>query len=269
MSLGLRYSDFVDYSRLDPIKKEAMKIFASTFKNPERLRIRIGPAGETAAVLDLLDYDLMLAFNIEGLGTKNLIADEMYHESKRRKNGESVCAERYYRFLGQDALAMSVTDLIAVGADPLVYGDAIASGDSKWFRDIKRGEELLKGYKIAADKAGCAIPQGETPTLPGIVYSETLDLIGSSIGMIRPKARFTYGQKISEGDVIYGLPSGGICANGISKVRVIAEKLKERFLPNFRMGELLEKNYSHRLRFMLNPSSRCLKRGLIYITFPL
>ncbi|MFH0897371.1 MAG: AIR synthase related protein, partial [Candidatus Bathyarchaeota archaeon] len=161
--MGFRYSDLVDYSLLDPVKRKALKIFTSTLKNPERLRIRVAPSGETAAVLDLLDYDFMLAFNVEGLGTKNLIADEMYRKSKHVKSGKGVDATRYYSFLGQDALAMSVTDLVAVGADPVAYADAIASGTSKWFDDAKRTEELLKGYKVAADKAGCAIPQGETP----------------------------------------------------------------------------------------------------------
>ncbi len=232
--LQLKYKDLIDYGRLDPVKRRALEVFASTLKNPERLRVRVAPVGETAAVLDLLDYDFMLAFNVEGLGTKNLIADEMYRKS--RQGG-------YYRCLGQDALAMSVTDLVAVGADPIAYVDAIASGDSRWFDDADRVEELLNGYMAAADKAGCAIPQGETPTLPGIVSTETLDLVGSSIGIIRPKERFTYGQKITEGDAIYGISSNGICANGVSKARAIAEGLENRYftrLPNGRtLGEEL------------------------------
>jgi phosphoribosylformylglycinamidine cyclo-ligase len=236
--LGLKYSDLVNYSQLDPVKREALQVFASTFKNPERLRIKVAPVGETAAVLDLLDYDFMLAFNIEDLGTKNLIADEMYNESKRRANGE-VHAERYYRYLGQDTLAMSVTDLVAVGADPIAYSDAIATGDSGWFNDTERTKELLNGYRVAADKAGCAIPQGETPTLSGIVSPGTLDLVGSSVGIIRPKERFTYGQRTVAGDIIYGLPSGGICANGVSKARAIAERLKERYFTRLPSGRIL------------------------------
>ena len=98
----------------------------------------MAPSGETAAVLDLLDYDFMIAFNIEGLGTKNMIADKMYSESKRGKTDEKH-PEKYYRYLGQDTLAMSVTDLVAVGADPIAYSDEIASGDSKWFNDTEGG----------------------------------------------------------------------------------------------------------------------------------
>jgi phosphoribosylformylglycinamidine cyclo-ligase len=224
--LGLTYTNFVDYSRLDPVKKRALEVFSSTLTNLKRLKINVAPLGETSAVLDFLEYDFMLAFNIEGLGTKNLIADEMYTRAKTMKVENSA---RYYRYLGQDALAMSITDLIAVGADPIAYVDAIASGSSQWFDDIERNEELIRGYKTAADLAGCAIPQGETPTLPGIVFPETLDLVGSSIGIIRPKTRFTLGQKIVAGDAIYGMSSGGICSNGISKARAITESLKDRY----------------------------------------
>jgi len=234
--MGLKYSDLVNYSQLDPVKRKALQVFSSTFKNPERLQIKVAPVGETAAVLDLLDYDFMLAFNVEDLGTKNLIADEMYRES--REKGESR-AERYYRYIGEDTVAMSVTDLVAVGADPIAYADAIAAGDSGWFNDVARSRALLEGYRAAADKAGCAIPQGETPTLSGIVYPETLDLVGSSVGMIRPKERFTYGQRIAVGDAIYGLPSGGICANGLSKARAIAERLKEGYFTKLHGGKTL------------------------------
>ncbi len=239
--MGVKYSDLVDYSKLDPFKRKALDLFESTCKHPEgKFRIKVMPMGETAAVLDFLDYDFMLAFNVEGLGTKNLIADNLYRELKEKMK---IGAEKYYRYLGQDVIAMSVTDLVAVGADPIVYADMISSGDSRWFDDIARVDELLHGYKVAANLAGLAIPQGETPTLSGVIYPETLDLAGSSVGIIRPKSRFTYGQKISEGDIIYGLPSGGICANGVSKARKIAEKLPEGYftkLPNGKeLGEEL------------------------------
>jgi phosphoribosylformylglycinamidine cyclo-ligase len=236
----MKYSDLVNYEKLDPVKKKALKIFQSTFKNPERIGIKVAPIGETAAVLDFLEYDFMLAFNVEGLGTKNLIADKLWEEMKKKNTREERSqGGKYYRFLGQDAVAMSVMDLVAVGADPISYTDVIASGNSDWFSDPKRVDELLMGYALAANLAGCAIPQGETPTLPNIIYKETLDLTGSSIGIIKPKSRFIYGQKITDGDIIYGLPSGGICANGVSKARSIVEKLPEGYFTQLPNGKIV------------------------------
>jgi len=236
---GIKYSDFVDYSKLDPFKREAIEIFKSTLEHPERLGIRVYPAGETAAVLDFLYYDFMLAFNIEGLGTKNMIADSIYKELKAKTEIADKRAPNAYRYIGQDAMLMSLTDLVAVGADPIAYCDIIASGDDKWFLDEERVHNLLLGYKHVADEVGCAIPQGETPTLRGIIFPETLDLAGSSIGIIKPKERFTYGQRLKEGDIIYGLPTISPCANGISKIREIANRLPKGYFTELPSGRTL------------------------------
>ncbi|MBI2173275.1 MAG: hypothetical protein HYT73_03670 [Candidatus Aenigmarchaeota archaeon] len=217
-----RYSDTLDYAKLDPVKRQAMSTFEDTMRNPERLRIRVMPVGGTAAVFDFLDYDFMLGFNVEGLGTKNLIADGMYRDMKAQKYPEP---ERVYDFVGFDTVMMSAMDLVSMGADPFGYGDFLTAGSDDWFSDGKRNQALLNGFKAGAMEAGFAIPCGETPVLKGIVDPETLVLEGASVGLIRPKSRFIYGQDIQDGDNIYGLPSRGTCANGISKIRNIAAKL--------------------------------------------
>jgi phosphoribosylformylglycinamidine cyclo-ligase len=238
--MARRYSDVIDYEVLDPVKRRAMNVFASTLIHPERLKIRVEPAGGTAAVLDFLDYDFMLAFNVEGLGTKNLIADALHRELAAKADlAREFKPERFYSKLGQDAMAMAVTDLIAVGADPIAYSDIIASGDSSWFKDEKRVNALLDGYKVAADESECAIPQGETPSLPGIVSPGTLDLAGSAVGIIRPKTRFMDGHRIAPGDIIFGLPSHGICSNGVSKAREIAEQLPDGYFTKLPDGRIL------------------------------
>lgn len=235
-----RYKDTVDYDKLDPVKQAALQKFVSTFSHPERLRIRVMPVGEAAAVLDFLDYDFMLGFNVEGLGTKNAVSDAMYRELREKADiGNQMKATQVYHSIGQDTVAMSLNDLVSVGADPIVYGDFLTSGSSNWFEDMERVNELLEGYKIAADMAGCAIACGETPTLPDIVNPETLVLEGASVGLIKPKERFTYGQRIAPGDVIYGLPSPGPCANGISKIRRMANRLPDGYFTKLPNGKLL------------------------------
>jgi len=235
-AMTISYKDFVDYDRLDPVKKQAMEMFASTLQNPERLRIRVMPVGESGTALDFLDYDFMLGFNVEGLGTKNDIADKMYAELKEQGYPNP---ERVYVFIGQDTAAVSIMDLVSSGADPFVYGDFLTSGSDRWFEDAKRNDALLQGYKNAAALGGFAIPCGETPALPDIVSPNTLVLEGASVGLIRPKERLSYGQKIREGDVVYGLPSRGIAANGISKARKIAAKLPRGYFTEIPGGQML------------------------------
>ena len=224
----MKYSDYVDYSRLNPFKRLAIELFSSTFGNPEGLGIRVveETLGEAAVAFDFLDYDFMLGFNVEGLGTKSLIAEEMYAKTRIR---EEVDTSAYYRGLGQDNIAMSVNDLVSIGAAPFAYGDILSSGDSSYFDDEDRMEALLTSFREGADQAGVAIPLGETPTLKDILYPEVMDLAGASVGVIRPKGNLVVSSGVREGDTIYGLASSGIHSNGVTLARKIVEGLPDGY----------------------------------------
>ena len=243
--MALRYSDFVDYKKLDPVKQQAMKIFEPTLRYPERLGIKVVPEslGQTAPIFDLSgigNLDFLLVSNIEGLGTKNLVADNMYNEIiEKKKIAESMDVRRLYRGIGQDTVAMAVNDITGVGGDPFTYQDIIACGNSSWFKDEQKTKELLLGYRQAADIGKFAVPQGETPELPDIVERGTLDLAGAAQGIIIPKERFVTGSKLKEDDMIYGISSSGIHSNGLSKARKIAEKLPEGYFTKISNGKTL------------------------------
>ncbi len=257
------YSDVVDYNALDPVKRKAMDIFSTTLVHPERLRIRVAAGGGTAAVLDFLDYDFMLAFNVESLGTKNLVADAMYREIMAKTElANKFQSGKFYSRLGQDVVAMAVTDIIAVGADPIAYADIIASGNSKWFADKERVNSLLEGYRAAADRTECAIPQGETPELPDLMTLDSLGLFGGAVGIIRPKTRFIDGHKIADGDVIYGFPSYGICANGVSKARKIVELLPESYFTRISDGRTLGEALLEPTPIWVRPIADLLEAGV-------
>ena len=183
----MKYSDLVDYGKLDPVKRAAIESFSGTLDNPKRLGFKIvaETLGEPAVAIELPGQDFLLAFNVEGLGTKNLIADSMSKDER----GKGI---KYYESIGQDCVAMSTNDLAAIGADALVYGDILSSGDSGWFSDLEKSKAVLLGFKKAAEEIGLAIPCGETPTLKGVVGESTLDMAGASLGIIKPKENLTY-----------------------------------------------------------------------------
>ncbi len=230
----MKYHQFVDYTKLDPVKAAALEKFSETIEHPKRLGIRIVPEtlGEPAVALDFLKSDFLLAFNVEGLGTKNKIADAMSQDAR----GKSY---KYYESIGQDTVAMSTNDLLAIGADPIVFGDIISSGDSNWFDGAEKPRALLEGFRKAANELGIAIPCGETPTLKGIVCPDTLDLAGASVGIIQPKSRLIVGKNIREGDAIIGLESSGIHSNGVSLARKVAESLPEGYFTQLPSGKIL------------------------------
>lgn len=245
--MTLRYSDFVDYSKLDPVKRMALEIFEPTLVYPERLGIKVVPEtlGQTAVGFDFSDIgdsDFILTGNIEGLGTKNRVADIMHGliVTEKLKIAKQMNANGLYRGLGKDTVAMSVNDQTPSGADVFAYYDIISCGNSTWFSSSEeRVRELLMGYRDSADEGKFAIPQGETPELRDVVNPDTLDLAGFSNGLIRPRSRLVTGKRIEEGDVIYGIASSGIHANGLTKARRLTDRLQEGYFTDLGDGRTL------------------------------
>lgn len=238
---GMRYKDIVDYDKLDPFKEAAMKRFASTFRNLERWGFRLNEesVGETAAVIETpADFDL--AFGVEGLGTKNMVAELMSMVVRQYRSlfmERGIGVRRLFSTIGQCNMAMSANDLASIGAILLAYEPIIATGDSGYFDDPDVREGLIDGFENAARIAGVAIPGGETPTLKGIVAASTIDMAGGSLGIIRPKDRLVLGKNLEPGLVIYGISSSGIHANGLSLARKIAEKLPDGYFTKLPSGK--------------------------------
>ena len=237
---GMRYSDIVDYDKLDPFKEESIRRLQKTLGNPERLGIHIvrESVGETAVAVDIGCGDFYLAFNIEGLGTKNMIAESM---AEKGKIGQGIGLKRRALFsgLGLDEMAMTLNDLTGIGSTPILFEPIVATGDSDYLADPDRAAGLIDGFERGAAIAGVAIPGGETPTLKGIVGAGTIDLAGASMGIIRPKARLTTGDRLVKGLTIYGIASSGIHSNGVSLARRIAEKTKDGYFTKLPSGRTI------------------------------
>lgn len=213
----------VKYNILDPIKKIAQSLGKQTAKNfPEVETSR----GESAYVWE--EEDAYRAFVIEGLGTKNLVADEM----------EKITGKTYYSEIAQDTIAMIVNDILTVGALPQVINAYFATGDPNWFKDNERSKALVEGWAKACKMAGATWGGGETPGLSGIINPGTIDLAGACIGIIKPKDRSTLGNKIQDGDTILLIESSGIHANGLSLARAIADKLPEGYATKLPDGSM-------------------------------
>ncbi|TSC89379.1 MAG: phosphoribosylformylglycinamidine cyclo-ligase [Microgenomates group bacterium Gr01-1014_5] len=209
----------VNYGAMDPFKRLAQLRARATARNLERFGMREVEAsrGESAYVWE--EPDSFRAFVIEGLGTKNRVADET----------RKITGKTYYDALAQDTVAMIVNDLIVVGAEPQVINAYFAVGSSDWFLDEERARDLVEGWAKACSLAGAVWGGGETPTLKGIIEPDTIDLSGSAVGIIKPKERLTLGEKLTPGDAILLVESSGIHANSLTLVRKIASKLPDGY----------------------------------------
>lgn len=167
----------------------------------ERLRAAVASTGGSVggfAGLYPLDGERLLAATMDGVGTKLILS---------RRAGRLFDA-------GVDLAAHCVNDVITTGADPLFLLDYAASGSL----DLEEVAELVEGAASVCREAGCAILGGESAELPGIYRDGELDFAGACIGLVR-RADLVDGSRCEPGDVVLGLPSSGLHANGFTLVR--------------------------------------------------
>ena len=216
-----------DYGTKDPIKKLAQTAAASTSKNLKNGLIEVSETrGESAYVWK--QGDVFMASVIEGLGTKNLVAD----------NTRKITGKTYYDIIGHDTVATIINDLITVGAKPLVVHAYWAIEDNSWLQDEERMKDLIAGWKSACDLAECSWGGGETATDKGVIEKDTVDLAGSAVGIITNEKRLITDKKLIVGDRILLLKSNGVNANGISLTRAVAEKLEQGYGTKLKDGTL-------------------------------
>ena len=140
----------------------------------------------------------LLAAATDGVGTKLEIA---------RLTGRR-------RTVGIDLVAMCVDDIVCVGAEPLFFLDYLAVG-----RVVpEQVAELVEGVAEGCRLAGCALLGGETAEHPGTMPADQFDLAGFCVGVVQDTALLGP-HRVREGDVLIGLASSGLHANGYSLVR--------------------------------------------------
>ena len=172
----------------------------------ERLRAAVESTGAMGfggfAGLHPLDGDRFLAASTDSVGTKLILA--------RQRGALRAC--------GADLAAHCINDVSTCGADPLFFLDYVAANRI----DLETVADLVEGAAEVCREAGVALVGGETAELPGIYREEELDFAGTCVGLVERSALID-GSRVEEGDVVVGLPSAGVHANGFTLVRRVLE----------------------------------------------
>lgn len=150
-----------------------------------------------------LDERRLLAASTDGVGTKLILA--------RERGALRAC--------GADLAAHCINDVITTGADPLFLLDYVAANRI----ELEQVAELVEGMAEVCRASGCALLGGETAELPGIYRDDELDFAGTCVGVV-DRERVIDGSTVVVGDVVIGLPSAGVHANGFTLVRQLLER---------------------------------------------
>ncbi|MDI6751763.1 MAG: phosphoribosylformylglycinamidine cyclo-ligase [bacterium] len=151
----------------------------------------------------------ILVSSCDGVGTKVKLAQAL----------------NSYSGIGIDLVAMSVNDLVATGAKPLFFLDYLAFGRL----NLDIASQIIDGIIWACEEAGCSLLGGETAEMPGVYKEEEFDLAGFAVGVVE-KDEIITGAKISNQDIIIGLPSSGLHSNGFSLLRKVFPEPRIEFL---------------------------------------
>ena len=241
----------VDVAKVRSIQKSLAELLSSTFQ------ARTGKFGEPAigighyAALIEIGGQRLLAMHTDSVGTKVLIAQAM----------------RKFDTVGIDCVAMTVNDLICLGAEPVALLDYIGLAKE----DDGLVEQLAKGLVAGAKEAGVAIVGGETAIVSDLlkgVDSYAFDLVSMGVGVVERESLID-GSEIRAGDAVVGLASSGLHSNGYTLARKIvqARALDERVE---QLGETIGEALLRPTRIYVQPTLEAVRRrhlhGIAHVT---
>lgn len=214
----------------------------------------MGGIGSFGGMFDLSSLGIkepVLVSGTDGVGTKLKIAFAMdKHDT-----------------VGVDAVAMCVNDVLAQGAEPLIFLDYIAVGHN----NPAQIEAVVAGVAEGCRQAGCALVGGETAEMPGMYENGEYDIAGYTTGVVE-KSKLIDGSKVKAGDVLVGIASTGVHSNGFSLVRkIIADAGKDLHenIPEFggrELGEVLLTPTRIYVKQVLDVIRNCDVHGVAHIT---
>lgn len=150
------------------------------------------------ASLYALDKRKLIAASTDGVGTKLKLAFKL----------------NKHNTVGIDLVAMSVNDILCVGAKPVFFLDYFATGKL----DVSVAEQVLKGIAEGCKQSDCALIGGETAEMPDFYSEGEYDLAGFAIGVLDKKDALPK-TDIKHGDALIGIKSSGCHSNGFSLIR--------------------------------------------------
>lgn len=214
----------VDLGKVGGIQRGVTRQLETTFaQRSGRIGAPLNEIGHYGGLVDI-GGGRALALHTDGVGSKVLVAQSM----------------KKFDTIGIDCVAVTVNDLICLGAEPISLVDYIALE--------RENEELVselgKGLVEGARAASVAIVGGETAILKDVVKGvdgNGFDMVSMGVGLVK-KSEVVDGSAIEAGDVVVGVSSSGLHSNGYTLARKILKHVPvNQYVPELEssLGEAL------------------------------
>jgi phosphoribosylformylglycinamidine cyclo-ligase len=164
-----------------------------------KTRINQNSAAMIGGFAGTFDFgDQLLLASADGIGTKLNVSEWV---------GD-------FTTIGIDLVAQNVNDIVCHGGKPLFFLDYFSCNRL----NTSIFEQILSGVNKGCEEAGCLLIGGEVAEL---IYTYTpggCDLAGFAVGVVDKNKYLPKSDEIVPGDLILGLASNGLHANGFTKL---------------------------------------------------
>jgi len=154
------------------------------------------------AFAGIADSGLIEGFNIvtccDGIGSKIIPLYE----------------KKLFKTIATDVVAANLNDLACTGATAVGFVDYIAVNKL----DSEKVSVIIEGIEEELAKCNCKLLGGETSEISELITENNIDISGFAVGVVK-KGEELDKKNVNEGDIVIGLTSSGIHANGFSLIR--------------------------------------------------
>ncbi|HNW25451.1 MAG TPA: AIR synthase-related protein, partial [Candidatus Gastranaerophilaceae bacterium] len=129
--------------------------------------------------------------------------------------------KKLFKIISADVVAANLNDLVCTGAKAVGFVDYIAANKL----DSNEVFSIVEAIKKELDNCGCKFLGGETSEINELITKGNIDISGFAVGVVKKEEKLDK-NNVKENDVVVGLCSSGIHANGFSLVRKLYAQKK-------------------------------------------